>query len=339
MSNPVKLSLVICTYQRPHEVKRLLEAVVAQTSVPDEILVVDNSHGTATARAVNAFLGSNGTPGLVYYKVPAEHSGLTRQRNYGIARSGGDIIAFLDDDAVPAPDYFAEILACFGAHPDAVGVGGYIVGEIDWRRVDAPSRPGLAAFRFGDWERREDYRWRLRKIVGLASDTPPGWMPPSGHGRSVTFFPPDGKNHEVETILGGASAWKRALFDRLRFSRFFEGYGLYEDLDFCISASRAGSLYVCTRAHLTHDYAPSGRPAKFQYGKMVVRNGWYVWRRRWPLPRFSDRLRWWATSVLLAVCRLMDSVRGPARKQALAETAGRLWGMAAVLGNAPEIER
>jgi GT2 family glycosyltransferase len=319
--------LIVCTYRRPEPVRRLLEAVASQTRRPDEVLIVDASSETDTEEAVRGL-------SVIYERVPPEERGLTRQRNWGIARARGDLIAFLDDDTVPEPGYFEEILACFDRHPDAVGVGGYIFNEVDWRR--GGGKPSLSVYRNGEWERREDFRWRLRRIARLDSTLEPGRMPASGHGRPTGFVPPDGADHPVEFFMGGAAAWRRDVLETVRFSPWFQGYGLYEDMDFCLRAGRHGSLWLCTHARLAHLHDAAGRPHPFRYGEMVVRNGWRVWRLRWPSPPWSDRGRWWATTLLLAVCRLGDAVRGPERTAALSEALGRFWGSISLLWDRPK---
>jgi GT2 family glycosyltransferase len=332
---PEQLSLIICTYRRPAAVRQLLESLRQQLVPPDEVLVVDASPGGATTAVVRGQLEGWPAGNLHYFRPPPEQRGLTRQRNYGIAHAKGTIIAFLDDDTIPEPGYFAELRACFERHPTAIGVGGYITNEVSWRSVRAGKRPRLSTFRSGAWERRDDYRWRLRKLLRLDSPLPPGWMPRSGHARPIGFLPPDDQDQRVEFVMGGASAWRSDIFHRHRFSPYFAGYGLYEDLDFCVRAAHDGELYVCARAQLAHYHAPTARPNWFRYGSMVVRNGWFVWRRRWPAPPLPDRLRWWAITLLLAACRLGDGLRGPLRAQALSEAAGRIWGMFSLLLRAP----
>jgi GT2 family glycosyltransferase len=321
----LSLSLVICTFRRPAAVRRLLEALRSQACLPDEVLVVDASPDIET----EAVVSDARLAGLIYHRVPPEERGLTRQRNWGIDRANGDVIAFLDDDTVPEPDYFAEVLACFERHPGAVGVGGYIANEVNWKRASSGAA-GLGVFRSHGWERREDYRWRLRRLLRLEGAFPAGWMPPSGHARGTGFVPPDGEDHRVEFFMGGASGWTRALLERVRFSSWFEGYGLYEDLDFCLRASGEGSLWLCTRARLTHLHDERGRPNRFRYGEMVVRNGWRVWRLRWPTPDLPNRARWWVITLLLALCRLGDALRSGTsqRRAAWSDVLGRLWGMA-----------
>jgi GT2 family glycosyltransferase len=94
-----------------------------------------------------------------------------------------------------------------------------------------------------------------------------------------------------------------------------------------------GPLYLCTRANVNHYHASSGRPSRFRYGWMVVRNGWFVWRRRWPHPTLAGRARWWATTGLLTACQFGEVVRGPRRWQQFTEALGRVSGMTTVLFN------
>ncbi len=349
MHAPDTLALVICTYRRPQALVRLLEAVGSQTRVPDEVLIVDGSPDQDSEEAVAPFLHADASA-VRYRRATAEERGLTRQRNVGIAETTATMIAFLDDDTVPEPRYFEAILACFSAHPDAIGVGGFLT-ETTWQHTSddieprgedtvlaVPGGTSGGLYRQGPWSRPEGLRWRLRTRLGLASPLPPGWMPPSGHGRSLGYLPPDGQDHPVEFIMGGASTWRRSLFDQASFSRYFEGYGLYEDLDFCLRVRHRGPLFLCTQARVAHLHEPLGRPRPWHYGRMVTRNGWRVWRTRWPQPSWPDRARWWSTTFLLAGCRLGEAIRGPRRGHALLETLGRLAGGAEVLMHPPPRE-
>jgi len=328
-----RLSLIVCTAGRPHCVERLLQAVASQTRCPDETLVVDASRGSAAQRTEKIVLAAV-SPGTRYLHAGDEHRGLTRQRNLGIRESGGELVAFLDDDTVPRDDYFEELGKAFDRRPSVVGVGGWIDDGL-WQRGKSPAEgmASSAGVRFADgwievdgWRRREGVRWRLRRILGLAPPFEPGCVPPEGHGWPISFLAPGADEVPVDCLMGGASAWRRTLLDEVHFSTFYEGYGLYEDLDFSLRAGRRGELVVARAAVVRHLHEPSARPRPFRYGKMVVRNGWRVWRVGNPRPRFGARVRWWTTGLLLAAIRAANVVTGPARRQSVLETAGRLAG-------------
>jgi GT2 family glycosyltransferase len=331
------LTLIICTYRRPEPVRQLLQALSEQRYQPDEILVIDASPDESTAQAVKSAAQTGKHKQLIYHHVTAAHRGLTRQRNYGIARARGQMIAFLDDDTIPEPDYFAQLLNCFERFPAAAGVGGYITSAA-WQKVAPGSQARLAVFRWNGWEKVEDIRNRLRKLLRLDSPLPPGWMPPFGHGRSVSY-PPDGTDHQVEFIMGGASMWRASIFSQHSFSTYFEGYGLYEDLDFCVRVARQAPLYLCTSARLAHYHAESGRPNRFHYGLMVVKNGWYVWRQRWPQPSLKNKSKWWLVTFLLIFCRLADMLRLRGALSAFTEVLGRLWGVLVVCYRPPRVSQ
>jgi len=261
----IKFSLIICTYMRPQPLLQLLQSVQQQTLYPDEILIVDGSINLET----KTMLEQHPFQHLHYFLVTEEERGLTRQRNYGIARVGNemDIVCFLDDDTVLEPEYFEELLKTYQIYPEALGVGGYINNETPWQKVKENETPKIDEFSFDGWKRKDGSRFVLRKKLGLDSDCPPGFSPQFSHGRSVGFLPPSNKIYEVEQLMGGVSSFKKFVFDTFKFSTYFEGYGLYEDTDFSLRVAKTGKLYLNTAAKLNHYHNPSGRPNQYQYGK------------------------------------------------------------------------
>lgn len=149
-------------------------------------------------------------------------------------------------------------------------------------------------------------------------------MPEFSHGFSTGFLPPSNKIYEVEYFMGGVSSYKKKIFDKLGFSPYFEGYGLYEDMDFCLRASNYGKLYLNTGARVKHLHVESGRPNHYKYGQMVVKNGKYVWKLKYPKPSFKARLKWYKISFLLAFIRLINYLQGD--KAGFRDFKGRLSG-------------
>lgn len=320
----MKFSLIICTYMRPKPLLKLLQSVQEQSLNPDEILIIDGS----TNEDTGYILKKNQFQNLHYYLIPTEYRGLTKQRNYGIERVGSEIeiVCFLDDDIVLEPDYFEQLISTYLSYPEALGVGGYIINETKSEFVGDNYIPKRNDYFFDGWKRKESSRFILRKRLGLDSDCQPGFFPTFGHERSVSFLPPSGKIYEVEMLMGGVSSFKKSVFETTRFSTYFEGYGLYEDADFTLRLSQKGKLYLNTNAKLRHYHDESGRPNKYQYGKMVVRNGWYVWKVKNSTPNRKARLKWHFITLLLAFIRLSNTFTNSKRRASFTEAVGRLVG-------------
>jgi GT2 family glycosyltransferase len=329
----MKFSLIICTYMRPQSVLQLLQSVQEQTLYPDEILIIDGSTNQETA----LILEENQFQHLHYFAVPPEHRGLTKQRNYGIERAGVamEVVCFLDDDTVLERDYFKEITKTFKNNPSISGVGGVAINENSW--VLAQPNIKYDTKRYYLWEGyvyKEGQRNVVRNYLGLESHLEPGRMPDFSHGKTCGF-PLNDKTYEVDVLIGMSFAFRRKVVDSIRFSSYFEGYGLYEDADFSLRALQFGKNAINTKAQLSHFHHPSGRPNQFRYGKMVVRNGWYVWRVKNPKPSFKAKLKWHSITILLTLIRFSNTFTTNKRKEAFTEALGRTVGWWSLWWNKP----
>ena len=331
----IQFSLIICTYRRAQPLIDLLNSVKLQTTYPDEILVIDGSQDDETKELLKKNVFNN----LKYFKVDDLNRGLTKQRNYGISLvdKSSDIICFLDDDTILKEEYFEILVSTYKIYPEALAVGGYIIDETEWINTDINIKKNR--FLFDGWSRTEPLRFRARKWFGLSPDAGPGWLPTFGHGRSIAFLPPSGKIYEVEQIMGGVSSYRRTVFEKLQFSSYFQGYGLYEDADFSIRLAKLGKIYVNTGAQLYHYHQESGRPNKFKYGKMVIRNGWYVWRIKYPNPSIKARIKWNLTALLLTKIRFINILNTNKRVEAFTEGLGRVVGWFNLALNRPKTEK
>jgi glycosyltransferase involved in cell wall biosynthesis len=314
----------------------LLNSVLIQSVYPDEIIIVDGSINEVTQE----ILEKNQFQNLNYYKVDSSNRGLTKQRNFGIDKVNSeiDIVCFLDDDIVLETDYFEKLMSTYTLFPDALGVGGAIINESKWEFVGENYKPKITEFYYDGWKKKDGSRFVIRKKVGLDSDKLPGFMPNFSHGRSLGFIPPTDKIYKVEQLMGGVSSFKKSVFSTFKFSTYFEGYGLYEDADFTLRVSKTGALYLNTKAKLSHYHDSSGRPNQYLYGKMVVRNGWYVWRVKYPNPTLKARLKWNATSFLLTLIRFSNTFTTANKKEAFTESMGRIVGWFSLLFNKPKIQ-
>jgi cellulose synthase/poly-beta-1,6-N-acetylglucosamine synthase-like glycosyltransferase len=113
------LSVVVCTHNRPLDLERCLERLAALED-PAQVIVVDSASQPPCGQLVARY--ADRIEELVY--VREERTGHSRARNRGVAVANGDVIAFLDDDAAPRPDWARRIVGPFAAEPEIGCVGG-----------------------------------------------------------------------------------------------------------------------------------------------------------------------------------------------------------------------
>ncbi len=114
----VSLTTVICTHDRPDELRRCLHAFTLVDD-PVEVIVVDSASTPPCRELVEEYASS--IPGLTYLREDAP--GLSRARNRGMQHAAGDIVAFVDDDAAPRSDWARRIVEPF-SNPGVGCVGG-----------------------------------------------------------------------------------------------------------------------------------------------------------------------------------------------------------------------
>jgi glycosyltransferase involved in cell wall biosynthesis len=138
MTRTPTISVVICAYtdRRWGDLAEAVASVRAQT-VPAFEVVVSVDHNPALRERVRRHL-----PDVVVVDNQ-QRQGLSGARNAGVAAAGGEVVAFLDDDATAASDWLERLAAGYAA-PDVLGVGGAI--EPAW----STNRPGYFPEEF-DW--------------------------------------------------------------------------------------------------------------------------------------------------------------------------------------------
>ena len=99
------VTVVICTRNRPAHLEKCLEAITHLQRIPDEVIVVDNTSGDEQTEAAARKFSAR------YTLEPI--AGLSRARNRGLAESKSEIVAFLDDDALPAEHWLEFLLEPF----------------------------------------------------------------------------------------------------------------------------------------------------------------------------------------------------------------------------------
>ncbi|HEX8067866.1 MAG TPA: glycosyltransferase family 2 protein [Thermoleophilaceae bacterium] len=118
----LRISVVICafTLDRWDELRASVASVLDQTHPPHEVLVAVD-HDAALLERARAELAGPGVQVVESEGAP----GLSGARNTGVRRAGGEVVAFVDDDA-RADRRWLETLARVHADPDVLGTGGMV---------------------------------------------------------------------------------------------------------------------------------------------------------------------------------------------------------------------
>ena len=136
----MKATVAIPCYNGARYIGPVIESVLAQSHIPDEVLVIDDGSTDASAEIVGQYPVK-----LIRHAV---NCGLATARNTAIQHAGSEILAFIDADAIADPQWLATLLQ--GYTTAAVsGVGGQgIEANIHtaadrWRQVHARQGHGI----------------------------------------------------------------------------------------------------------------------------------------------------------------------------------------------------
>lgn len=131
------LTAIICTYNRARYVGKLLESIAANdlAKTEYELLLVDNNCTDNTREVCEAFAAAH--PDVIFRYTTEPEQGLSAAKNRGIKEAKGDIIVYIDDDALVDPWYLRTYAEWFATHPETMACGGpieplYETSEPDW---------------------------------------------------------------------------------------------------------------------------------------------------------------------------------------------------------------
>lgn len=100
----MRYSVIVPVYNRPDEVKELLESLTEQEFKDFEVIVVEDGSTVPCREVVEGFAGRLNAR---YFTKP--NSGPGQTRNYGAERAAGDYLIILDSDCILPPGYFPAV--------------------------------------------------------------------------------------------------------------------------------------------------------------------------------------------------------------------------------------
>ena len=235
--NP-KISIIIPTFHRMHDLNTCLDSVFTQTSLPEEIIIVDDSDNNEIEQLIQRrqVEFKNIKIVLKYFKNEREKS-KTISRNLGVNKAISDIVLFLDSDVILENKYVEEILKIYKKKPDIIGVQGDITNGCKFTRLNRLLR------RLFFQSYIEKNKCRILASV-------------------MTTYPYE-LDHIVscEWLSGANCSFRKEIFNDFIFD---EKINRYEDIDFSyrIFKRYPSSLFMTPYAKLIHTVSKTGRLPK-----------------------------------------------------------------------------
>jgi glycosyltransferase involved in cell wall biosynthesis len=252
--DPMKVTIVIPTFNRASDLSELLDSILKQTTKPLEIIIVDDNTPNDTTRVVSEsyatrFEKMDGT--LIYAKNPRVNS-LTISRNIGVNLARGDIVMFFDDDMILSDNYIEKILEVFKMHPDALGVQGWI--------------PSI--------ERKKKKASFLFRILNTI------FFGPSTRDKCRLFSYPTVLTQVIncEALCGGAMAIRREVFSEFVFDENLKKHSFMEDdlFSYSIFQKYPKALFITPFAKVIHKKSQIERPVDKQTERVKEQYRRYV---------------------------------------------------------------
>ena len=156
------VSLVVCTHDRPGDLRLCLDSIAELRSTPSEVIVVDNCPSDDATREL-------------CHEYPVRYAreatpGLARARNRGVVEAGGEVVAFTDDDCVVDPRWLDDLGDAFD-DPLVMALTGY-AGPLE---LETPSQYLFEVHGgFQRFPERQLFDGASRSPVSIAAAAGPG---------------------------------------------------------------------------------------------------------------------------------------------------------------------
>jgi GT2 family glycosyltransferase len=222
LSDGPNVSVIIPTKNRREALDETIRTLLAQTRMPDELIIVDQSRTESVLRTSPLPLKYIYNPGI---------TGASQARNEGMKQATGDVWLFLDDDVLLEPDFIEKLLAAYA--PGVTGVSGIIT---NYSPPPLVQRMWTSIFQLGPFhDGRQAIYYDARKLVGAAPV-------------------------KVRGFTGALMSFRADEIRGLWFDENLHGACFAEDIDFCARLLRK-SLVITPQARLVHKRSPEGRNA------------------------------------------------------------------------------
>ncbi|MDA9184188.1 glycosyltransferase [Flavobacteriaceae bacterium] len=244
-------SIVIPTKNRPKELATVFDSLLAQTRLPDQIIIIDQSSPDKVIKDQLTILAEKANVTLNYIH-DERITGLVQAKAASIQYNCCDYISFFDDDIVHEPDYLAVIEQALTAYPVMIGVNGVI--------LNAPEEGFLKRliFQLTHFGLYKDNRQRVIRSLNVKKVEP----------------------QAVDALSGGLSTWHKDVFKTVVFDTENK-FHAYEDKEFSIRIERAfpEQMFIVPSAKLYHYHAAGNRQSLLRRTENDVVEVWMLFKK------------------------------------------------------------
>ncbi|MBW4557830.1 MAG: hormogonium polysaccharide biosynthesis glycosyltransferase HpsN [Trichormus sp. ATA11-4-KO1] len=224
MNNLPLISVIIPTYGREEILRDSIIDVLNQDYPHFEVLVVDQSptHQPEVQAYLEELTAANK---ITWFRL--DWASLPGARNYGVRRSKGEIILFIDDDVKLTPEFLAAHAKNYLQNPDIGAVAGRVFDRM--------------------------------KLGDSGGELQIEYLPPQAMDPGIAWYHIDLvhtiKPQQVLTARGCNMSFRREIFTKygLKFDERFRGSAVREESDFCLRVRQTGyKIWYDPEAYLIH---------------------------------------------------------------------------------------
>ena len=252
------ISVVVSTMDREPELRVCLQALVRQQYPRFEVVVVDNTSGSAEVHQIVVEFAAT----LPVRLIVEPDGGLSRARNRGVSAAQGSVVAFIDDDAVPTDHWLTELAAGYVSAPRVAAVNGAILPG----KIETPAQE--LYLQYGGHSKGRGFNPSIIDPSVPGSQSPFYPLPPFGAGGNMSvrcdaFFAVGGFDEALGAGTPARGAEETSLFTRL----LLAGWQIsYRPTAFVLHADRAEYAGLLSQMHAL------GTSLTAYYTSLVVRD-------------------------------------------------------------------
>jgi len=126
----MKASVIIATYKRPAYLEKCLESILNQEKPPEQLIVVTRENDLNSISVINKFIKKQDTRSLINH-ILVSTPGIVAAENQGLQAATGDIVCFIDDDAIAPKNWIKDTVKHYELDNKIGGVGGPVISCVD----------------------------------------------------------------------------------------------------------------------------------------------------------------------------------------------------------------